>query len=52
MLWLSADGDTPSFAAARVKLHSRATSTNLSKSSTLRRDIDEPCSLVHAPYSS
>jgi hypothetical protein len=52
MLWLNAEGETPSLAAARVKLSSRATSMNASKSSTLRRGICEPHSLVHTRYTS
>ena len=39
MVWLSADCETPSFAAAFVKLRSRATATNATRSSKWPRCI-------------
>ena len=41
MVWLSADCETPSFAAALVKLRSRATATKARRSSRLPRCIHD-----------
>ncbi len=51
MVWLSADCETPSFAAALVKLRSRATATRATRSSRLPRCIQWPCLWVIADYS-
>ncbi len=40
-VWLRAEGETPSRAAARVKLRSRATATKAARSSRPARGIDE-----------
>jgi hypothetical protein len=44
MVWLSADCDTPSFAAAFVKLRSRPTATKANRSSRFPRYIYRACS--------
>ena len=44
IVWLSADCDTPSFAAAFVKLPSRATATKARRSSRVLRGIYGACS--------
>jgi len=44
MVWLSADCETPSCAAARVKLRSRATARNAMRSWVFLPCIDEPSS--------
>ena len=43
-VWLSADCETPSFAAALVKLRSRATARKARRSLRFSRGIHEPCS--------
>jgi hypothetical protein len=48
IVWLSADGETPICAAARVKLRSSATALKASKALILLRAIDEKNSKVHA----
>jgi hypothetical protein len=42
IVWLSADCETPSWAAARVKLRAFATAKKARRSLTSRRSIDEP----------
>ena len=43
MVWLSADCDTPSPAAARVKLRARATAKKAVRSESVSRAIKKPC---------
>jgi len=50
IVWLKADWDTPSCAAARVKLRSRATAMKASRSLKFSRCIDEPTSYVFADF--
>jgi hypothetical protein len=50
MVWLSADCDTPTFAAARVKLRSRATNANAFKSPIDSRAIHEAFSYWKDDY--
>ena len=47
-VWLSADCETPSRAAARVKLPSRTTARNAAMSSSPVRAIQKLCLSVHA----
>jgi hypothetical protein len=49
-VWLKADCDTPSWAAARVKLRSRATAMKASRSLKFSRGIDESASWVIAEF--
>jgi hypothetical protein len=51
MAWLSADCETPSLAAARVKLLSLATARKAVRSARLFRAIDEFRSYIHAGFS-
>jgi hypothetical protein len=50
MVWLSAEGDTPSRAAARVKLRSRATATKATRSAIGGRAIVKLRLQVHPHY--
>src|SRR3989442_13263213 len=48
IVWLSADGDTPSRAAARVKLRSSATTAKAAKLPQSSRSIPDNFSIAHA----
>jgi len=48
MAWLSAEGDMPRIAAARVKLRSRETVAKARRSLSSPRSIAAFCSQVHA----
>src|SRR5436190_929843 len=50
-VWLSADGDTPSRAAARVKLRSSATMANAARLPQSSRSITDNLSICHSDYS-
>ena len=50
MVWLSADCDVPSFAAARVKLRSSATAMKAVRSPRSSRRIHEPIDMIHADF--
>src|SRR5438093_2956172 len=52
IVWLSADGDTPSRAAARVKLRSSATTANAARQPQSSRSIHETLSIPHSDYAS
>ena len=51
MVWLSADCDTPSCAAARVKLRSRATARKAAMSLRSVRGIQKTSLWVHSGFS-
>src|SRR5258708_18327297 len=50
IVWLSADGDTPSLAAARVKLRSSATTANAARLPQSSRFIPDILSIPHPDY--
>src|SRR2546427_6805744 len=52
IVWLSADGDTPSRAAARVKLRSSATTANAARLPQSSRSIPEDLSIPHSDSTS
>src|SRR5438552_277861 len=52
IVWLSADGDTPSRAAARVKLRSSATTANAARPPQSSRSIHEILSIPRPDYAS
>src|SRR5258708_27432831 len=52
IVWLSADGDTPSRAAARVKLRSFATTAYAARLPQSSRSILENLSIPHSDYPS
>jgi hypothetical protein len=51
IVWLRAEGDTPSCAAARVKLRSRATARKAARSAIGGRAILKSHLQIHADYS-